>query len=493
MTLYIRQSHWPPAVNTGNAARSINVMVEPLETARGPRHLFPDFTPRIANAAANFCLIITLLLAITGGMITLAQPAHGAETGAEAQAPTPQGPLTFDDSVRIAINHSPYFKKSSLDIEIRKIDESDSKYLMFPTMTFRSIYYVNHPSMLNSNAPYTLNFISDPYNPVVSYFTLQAHKMATHAAILTHLKTISLGLQRLGNSYFELEALKKLAVYQKGIVDLSRENLTYAQNRVSIGTGTSLESKLAQKELDLSRGELDQIGLAQKRVIVNLQNFLALKSNHGITLDLHNTHQQVLGQFTPATANLAQAKNRSYELKVLNIYRELQKYNVKLAIAKIFPTILFNTQNPDPLSTTDARGLYVGFGLQVPIWDGLTRVRNVSRQKAILRQFAAEKETKEGDLEDTWQGALGEIQESEVALKIARSQEELARLKNHQDEVRYQSGEVQLAAVLESRKQVLGAQKDTVRKNLTYEKAVLHLREISGDLGETYVRTSSWQ
>jgi outer membrane protein TolC len=80
-----------------------------------------------------------------------------------------------------------------------------------------------------------------------------------------------------------------------------------------------------------------------------------------------------------------------------------------------------------------------------------------------------------------------------MGLKIAQSREELARLKAHQNEVRYQSGEVRLPVVLGSRKDVLEAQKSSVRQTLEYNKAVLNLREISGDLSKSYVRASSWE
>jgi outer membrane protein TolC len=483
------QTQWPAATKTGSTAQPMRAKPEP-GAARGFHHCFPDSTPWRASAVV--CLLITLLLAITGG-VTPALAVRAADTHAD-QTSTPGGPLTYTDSVRIAITRSPYFKKSSLEIQIKRLDESDSRFGMLPTVTFRTLYYVNYTHSTNVNpGPYSLNFISDPYNPVVSYFTLQAHKLATQVAILAHLKTISMGLERLGSSYLELEALQKLAAYQSDIVNLSREDYTYAQNRLSIGTGTSLEVKLAQQELQLAQGMRDQLAQAQKRIMMSLKNFLALKSNQEVVFDLHNTPKQVLGTFTPESSSLAQAKSRSYELKTLEIYKKLQAYNVKLAIAKIFPNLLLNIQNPDPLSNTDVSGMFVGVGLQVPVWDGLTRVRNVSRQKAILRQFGAEKETKEDDLEDKWHGTLGDIQEKDMALKVARSQEELARLKNHQDEIRYQSGEVLLPVALKSRKQVLEAKKDTVSKNLAYEKAVLHLREISGDLGETYVRADSWQ
>jgi outer membrane protein TolC len=493
MILPTWKSQRPLVCNNIMAARSTSAMVKPLpKTAWGPYQPSSDFSFWAANAIIKVFLSITLLLALACGTMVLVSPVQGAETGAYIS--TPSGLVTFDDSVGIAINHSPYFKKSSTEIEIKKMNESDSRYGMIPELTFSSVYYVNHPSSPTINPkPYSLSFVTNAYNPVVSYITLQANKLATQAAILAHLKTISIGLKHLGDYFLELGTLKKLVAYQKEIVGLSRENVTYTQNRMHIGTGTRLEVKLAQQELQLALSEQEQMEQTQQRDLTNLKNFIGLKSAQKITPDLHNTPQQVLGNFTPRTVSLAQAKKRSYELKILAIQNKLQRYNIKLAIAKIFPTFSFRTQTPDPLSTTDLTGFYVGIGVEVPVWDGFSRIRNVSRQKAILRKYEAEKTTKEDDLGNKWLGALGVIQEKKMALKVAQSKKELARLKAQQDEIRYRSGEVPLPVILASRKEVLEAEKDTAQQRLNYNKAVLNLREISGDLGYSYVHASSWQ
>jgi outer membrane protein TolC len=492
MILPTRKSQRPLECKNIMAARSMSAMVNPSETAQGPYQPFPDFSLWAANAISKICLTLTLLLAFTCGGITLATPVLGAEPGTTIQTPT--GLMTFNDSVGIAIHHSPYFKRSSTEIEIKKMDESDSRYGMVPNLSFSTIYYVNHPSGPNINPrPYTLSFVTNSYNPVVSYFNLQGHKLATRAAILTHLKIISSGLQRLGNAFLELGTLKKLAAYQQKIVKLSEENLKYAQKRLGIGTGTKLEANIAQQELQLALNEQVQMTHSQQSILANLKNFIGLKPGQNIRPDLQNTPHQVLGNFTAATASLAQAKKRSYDLKMLAIKNRLQQYNIKLAIARIFPTITLNTQTPDPLSNTDESGLYFGVGVQVPVWDGFSRIRNVSRQKAILRQYKADKVIKEDDLGEKWRKALGVIQDKKLALKVAQSKEGLARLKAQQDEIRYRSGEVPLPVILASRKAVLEAEKDTVQQRLNYNKAVLNLREISGDLGYSYVHASSWQ
>jgi outer membrane protein TolC len=326
-----------------------------------------------------------------------------------------------------------------------------------------------------------------------AYFTLQAQKLVTQVAILAHLKSISKGLEGLGAIYLELDFSHRLAACQKDLIQVARENLTYLENRMNIGTATSLEVKMARQQLELALGEQEGIALSLKRSLNGLKNFLGLQSTQDFTPNFRDSRRQVLGSFDPATATLEQAKNRSYELKALEIHKQLQTYNIRLAIAKVFPTILFNTQSPDPLSVNTGYGLYVGFGLEIPVWDGFKRVRNISRQKAVLKQIGAEKAEKESGLEDKWFDLLGGVQEKSVALKNAQALENLARLKAQQSDVRFQSGGAPLKVVLDSRKEVLAAQKEMLGRSLEYDKAVLKFRENSGDLGYSYVDANSWQ
>ena len=494
MSLLTRKPQARLAIITSVDGCSMNGMVDPAGTARGPRHILSGYAPWIATTLA--CLIIAMLV-MAGGVMGWCRLAQGADQGpvaqTSAQTPTPGSPLTFEEAVKIAITQSPYFAKSSLDIDIRRLDETDSRYGLVPPLTFRTYYYVNRPSGRGYGHPYSLSFSTDPYNPLGAYFTLQAQKLVTQVAILAHLKSISKGLEGLGAIYLELDFSHRLAACQKDLIQVARENLTYLENRMNIGTATSLEVKMARQQLELALGEQEGIALSLKRSLNGLKNFLGLQSTQDVTPNFRDSRRQVLGSFDPATATLEQAKNRSYELKALEIHKQLQTYNIRLAIAKVFPTILFNTQSPDPLSVNTGYGLYVGFGLEIPVWDGFKRVRNISRQKAVLKQIGAEKAEKESGLEDKWFDLLGGVQEKSVALKNAQALENLARLKAQQSDVRFQSGGAPLKVVLDSRKEVLAAQKEMLGRSLEYDKAVLKLRENSGDLGYSYVDANSWQ
>jgi Outer membrane efflux protein len=443
---------------------------------------------------ANLAFLWVLgLLALMLGLLGLPRLSFGAES--EPAVTLPKGPLDFDTCARLAIRQSPYLTKTRVEIDIRKMDESDARYTVFPPpVTFRSYYYLDRPEQFGVRGkPYSLNFVTEAYNPVGSYFTLKADKMATQMAVFAHLKLISEGLERIGKMFLNLAAINRLAAVQGELISLCREDLTYAKNRQSIGTGTSLEVKVATQELEVAQSEKERLEFSRKRLLTSLKTFLGLKADQPVDLDLGNARRQVLGNFDPAAATLEQAQARSYDLKVSELKKKMQGYNIALAKARIFPSILFNAATPDPLSAVNGHGIYVGFGLEVPVWDGFKRIRNVSRQKAILRQYGADKAMKEIDLTNQWNSLQEDLQVAGAAVKTARSQKELAGLKERQSEIQYNSGTEPLPTWLEAREATLKAQKTTTNKTLEDDELILNLRRLSGDLGYSYVDAKSWQ
>jgi len=453
------------------------------------------FHPRLSLVPSISNLKLTFIIAwvfMAFGLTCLSQPVQGAAYDPETHTLPPGLTVNFQEAVKIALQQSPYLKKSGLEIKIKRMDETDSRYSMIPPLTFQTYYYVNRPTGIGGT-PYSLSFSTQPYNPVVSYFTLQGQKMATQVAILAHLKTISMGLQRLGQLFLELDSYKNQAANQKDSINLSREKLTFAQNRLKAGTGTSLEVKEAQQGLEIAKNQLQLITIFQKRALSSLKGFLGLKPNQELNLDLHDTRRQVMGDFNPDTFTWEQAKSLSYDLKMEDIKLKLQGYNINLAIANAFPTILFTTQTPDPLSNTDLHGLYVGFGLQIPVWDGFKRIRNISRQKAVLQQYGSEKDMIVNNLKDKFLTARTKVKDAGFALQAAQSSVELAQLQVRQKEISYHSGGIPLSEFLESRIKVWEAKRKLGTSTLDYERAVLALRQISGDLGHSYVHATSFQ
>jgi outer membrane protein TolC len=458
---------------------------------RSPNRPFPRDTSGWLGGKVSLVLAVIFLAMALAAAAPAAQEKEAVPGGGVLGGEAVTGPVNFDRAVRLALVRSPYFTKSSLEIEVKRLDERDSRYDLIPPVTFRTQYYVDQPADVRGR-PYSLNFISNKYNPMESYFTLQARKLLTQIAVLSHMKVISTGIQKLGKMFLEMEALKQAAARQEDLIDLARQNLAFFQNRLHLGTVTSLEIKVAEQELAGARAEKEHIAYSQTRLQENIKAFIGLKTSQPLDLDYKDARRQVLGTFDPGAANLEQAKAHSYELKIAALKKELQNYNILLAKASLIPSFFLSAQSPDPLSST-SRGLFFAVGLEVPVWDGFKRLRNISRQKTILRQYEAETNEQGIDLTGKWQEAQENVRAADVSRKSAQAQEELARLKERQGEIRYHSGGQPLAVYLDARKGLVEAQKNTFLKTMDYDLAVIKLRQLSGDLDASYVDTSSWQ
>ena len=423
----------------------------------------------------------------------------GAGTGAAAAAP-PAPPtagaesLDFQAAVPLALKQSPYLTRSSLEIQIRRLDESDSRWGMVPPVTFSTRYYVNRPTLVDLNPrPYSISFNTDSYNPFESYFTLQARELATQIAILGHMRVIADGLRRLAGMFIQLDGLTKLAAVQAEVKDTARQNLDYAKRRLSLGQVTSLEVQVATQELATAEAEGERLASARHRLEANLRAFLGLPGDRKVTFNLQNVHSQVLDQFQPAGASLEQARSRSYELKIQALKKELQARNITLAKTRLLPTVFMGVQTPDPLSLFNAQGYYYYVGLNFPLWDGFTRKRNITRQKLILKQMESEGDLAGVDLSGKWQEAKEQFQSAGAALRLAKSQEELAALKERQAEIRYRAEGAPLSLFLEARQGYLETKKNTIMKAADDAQAQLEIRYLSGDLSDRYVHMASFQ
>ena len=86
MSLLTRKPQARLAIITRLAGCSVNAMVDPAGTGRGPRHILSGYAPWIA--ATQACLIIAMLV-MAGGVMCWCRPAQGADQHPAAQTPPP--------------------------------------------------------------------------------------------------------------------------------------------------------------------------------------------------------------------------------------------------------------------------------------------------------------------------------------------------------------------------------------------------------------------
>ena len=458
------------------------------------RMLSPKAGPARVKPLPGFpCMFLCLCFFL---LLVWPTPARSAVARSPAAPPILlKQPASFNDCVRVALRQSPFFTKSSLEIEVRRLDEADSRSDFFPGVNVTTRYYPSQPNNPNVSDPldYYVAFYTGDYNPLVAYFSLKARKMITQIATLAHLKVISTGLKRLGKAFLQLDSMERLAQLQKSLAEIAQEKLRYARERQKLGEIPPMEVDIASQEEVVAKAEREAVIASQSQIREAIRNFLDLKPDQPLRLDLQQTRHQVLGDFDPARANLEEVRDRDFEVRIKQLTQKLQTYNVTLAKMKFLPNLNFALQTPDPVSSTINRGTFFSVGLSFPIFDGFKRVRDIKRQNTILKQYASEEEVKSKEISQEWREAEEKLKTTGTTLKVAQAQAELAHLKERQAETLYRRGEGDFSLFMAARQARVKAQKEAIGATLEYDLAVLELRYLSGDLVYNYVHEKQFQ
>ncbi|ABK17914.1 outer membrane efflux protein [Syntrophobacter fumaroxidans MPOB] len=437
----------------------------------------------IRNRLVSICMMIWL-----SGLLFGVGVGRADEDVMPGKDVFPQGRKTFSECVRLAITQSPFLTVSSLEVQLKRLDEADSKYSLFPSLSLHSRYYFDQPKFQNEDPkPYTLAFVTDGYNPIEAYVTLQAQKLITQIAIYGHLRIISESIHRIASGFLELDALEEMGALQREVVELAERNVDYVSRRVGTGGATPLDSRVAAQDVELANLEGRKIASSKETIQDGLKALLGLPADQVLELDLRDARIQVLDHAGPNSHTLDQARANSYDLKIEALKKELQTRNIKLAYTRFFPTFSLGLQSTDPLSGIDSNGYFFSIGFDLPLWDGLKRYRNVGRQETVLKQFRNQATQKDLDIVSKWKTGVEKASEAAAELKLARTQVELMELKQQQGEIGYQSGRIPFSGLLADKKACLEARKNARIKTLEYDKALLNLRFLSGELSKAYV------
>lgn len=445
---------------------------------------------RIFSPSAGFSSLLLFVLLIL--LVTWPTKGWSAQSPPETAVSPPvlQDPASFNELVRFALRQSPLFAKSSLEIQIRRLDEADAKSELFPSLYFESRFYPSQPTNSSVEDPqfYYFALTTRDYNPVVAYLSVKARKLVTQIARLAHYKVTSGGIGQLGRFFLELSALDRLIELQKSLVEISEESLRSAQERQRLGQLVPKEVEIISQELVVAKAQLEASEAFQARIRRGLRQFLDLKPDQPLRLDLREARRQVLGNFDPEKASLEEAQKRDYEVRIRQLSQELQSWNITLAKMKFMPSFNLVLQTPDPVSSNVNRGAYFSLGLKFPIFEGGRRIRNINRQKLVLKQFVSEEAITEAELLQDWQKAEGDLRKAGTELLVAQAQAKLTTLKASQAETLYRTGEMDFAEFMRARRERIQAQMEVIRQTREYDIAALELRKLSGELVDRFVK-----
>lgn len=409
-------------------------------------------------------------------------------------------PADFNECVRVALVQSPVLVKSALEIESRRLDVQDAWGTLIPTLSVSTTYWFSQPKNSDGTTPqpYTINFSTGTWNPIVSSFDVKAKEEMTNIAVLSHLQTISGGIKRLATDFLQLTMIQEQREISRKKQSLSKMNLDFFQTRLKLGQATQLDVRIAETKLQMAKAEEEKINAMRNTIMDDVKFLLGVPFVNKLDLDLASARAEILGKFSPADVSDEKVRKNSFDLRMAEYERRLQQKNIALSYVHMLPTFGFTFQTVNTLSNQQQNSnqkttvFYPGININMPL-DYWTRGRDVARQYKKLDQQMAGTRAKEYELMVGVQKTISDYQASQADLTMSSSKSELARLQDEQTEYRHKTGQVDFDKFITDRSAYYDAEQLMLVDKLKQESALLTLKQITGDLQNQFIDVAGWE
>ena len=303
--------------------------------------------------------------------------------------------LTLENAVKIALENNYEIKIATNNLTIEKTNVTIGNAGMLPTV---SANIVDNNSIQNSSQTRqdgTKTKLDNAksnsliYGVGLDWTIFDGMRMF---AKLDQLKE----LQKLGEAQLKLTVITRISDVNAAYYDLvqqqqqlaaldttiviSKQRLTLAQNRFTIGKASKLEVLNAQVDLNT-----DQVALLrQKELYANSKILLNQLLARDVTTDFKviDELQVDISLLLPELRTLAEKQNPQLEAQIIN--KKISELQLKQIKAARYPTVKVNTaynfsESQSSLgfvSQSHSRGLNYGFSASLNIFDGYSQNRN---------------------------------------------------------------------------------------------------------------------
>ena len=303
--------------------------------------------------------------------------------------------LTLENAVKIALENNYEIKIATNNLTIEKTNVTIGNAGMLPTV---SANVVDNNSIQNSSQTRqdgtktkldNAKSNSLTYGDGLDWTIFDGMRMF---AKLDQLKE----LQKLGEAQLKLTVITRISDVNAAYYDLvqqqqqlaaldttiviSKQRLTLAQNRFTIGKASKLEVLNAQVDLNT-----DQVALLrQKELYANSKILLNQLLARDVTTDFKviDELQVDISLLLPELRTLAEKQNPQLEAQIIN--KRISELQLKQIKAARYPTVKVNTaynfsESQSSLgfvSQSHSRGLNYGFSASLNIFDGYSQNRN---------------------------------------------------------------------------------------------------------------------
>jgi len=388
--------------------------------------------------------------------------------------------------VRYALVHSELFLKNRLQIQVKSADLKDAHSELLPTLQLSTRFYLDKATG-NSGSPVSVNMQIVNWSPYVALFKIKAGGIIVDMAQANHFLKISEGIAEMAKLFIKIDVLKCKIRAHRQMVALLRSKVDFGKSRKEQGAQDPLELK----GWDVSvRGQLVQIKALEQEMEAASGQLKAIMGYHPdfyLPLDTRDAINQVLNGFNGHLVTFTDIQAGNLGLKILAKKEQLQSVRVEASYMLLLPQpVLMIESISNQVDRTS--GFNMALGMDHILWDGFRRVRDVKRQKMLLREAHLDRTTKSEAVYNkyrTLQAGLDVAAETEA---FNREQSKLAELNEERELLRYKSGNIPFHAYMEAR--IKRAETDVASLKALEERvaSLIELATLAGGLNKYNAR-----
>ncbi len=424
---------------------------------------------------------------------TTAAPPPG-DTPLPPLEPGSDTPLTLSDCVRLAVEHSPYLKGPAIEVEVRKLDEKDAWYRLFPSLNFivtsdrlvagQETKYRKVGDTYNS-----LGLSSGSYNPIAAWVQHDTQKDVTKLAKMGQILSLQELILQLANAFIALDNLDRQIAARKELIELAEKGLIYATRLENVQT-SNIDIRIAQQRLALAHAEYEFLLGSRLQVLLGLKDTMGVSAYDRLKLDQPQFRDVVLPLYKLENYDLAYAQRNSIKMRMQEVRTELAKADVKAQWIKFMPTLTFMVRRPDQVNTNTSSNkdsYYLTTNVQIPLWQWGESLRGVD--KAELRQLGTDfsNEVDRLKFNSSWTMQKMQTQQQATLLQLAETEVILADLNYQKGETEYQGGRITGRQLLDLKINVVQARIKANDMLKNYQGSLLQVVSETGDLMKRFV------
>lgn len=422
-------------------------------------------------------LSLILLLILSCGGFLQANDTKPANLEKPDHNTIPEQITDFKTCALTSLRRTPQLQRTRMEIDIRRLDEEDSRWSYFPTLQLSSYYYLSEDQG-------TISFHAVNYRPWEPYYSLQAQKLITEIVMLKHVQATAQSLYELADTFLQLHTLSQIDNYYQKIIDLSQKKLKYAENRRISGLTSPLELEVEKQTLATLTAEHRGILIKREALLDGLCIAMNLPDRKIFALDSSIAFKQIMGSSGVAALTSLSSPEDSLNQQIIRKQQLLQEKKILLAYSQYMPDFSLGVRSPDVINEeTDTENSYFFYlGMSLTLWDGNKRARDITRQEMLLRQMEYEKREVENGDSLAWRQATEQFSLAKTEYTMSQSIENLNNLQLKKKESEYNTGTIKLPDFINYQIEMHRDKINIIQKELVFYKAGLKLRHLSGQL-----------